>query len=66
MLDTSQRLRVSAMNDYKIAIEAVKMAELSLHPDKAPRYSKDKIEEERARVSAGLLKAIELLEGISK
>jgi hypothetical protein len=54
------------MNDYKIAIEAVKMAELSLHPDKAPRYSKDKIEEERARVSAGLLKAIELLEGISK
>ena len=57
---------MSRMNDYKMAIEAVKIAELSLHPEKAPRYSKDKIEEERERVSAGLLKAIELLEGVSK
>jgi hypothetical protein len=54
------------MNDYKIAIEAVKLAELSLHPDKAPRYDKDKIEAERARVSAGLLNAIRLLEEASK
>lgn len=49
-------------NDYALAIEAVKLAELSLHPNKAPRYDKEKIEEERQRVSAGLLTAIKLLE----
>lgn len=54
------------MSDYKAAIAAVKLAELSLHPDKAPRYSKESIEIERARVSAGLLKAIKLLEEASK
>lgn len=54
------------MSDYKAAIEAVKLAELSLHPERAPKYSKDTIETERARVSAGLLKAIELLQEVSK
>lgn len=49
------------MSDIQRAIEAVKLAELSLHPDKAPRYSKDTIEKAREEASQGLLLALAML-----
>ena len=49
------------MSDIEKAIAAVKLAELSLHPDKAPRYSKETIEGEREKASQGLLIALDLL-----
>ena len=49
------------MSDIQKAIEAVKLAELSLHPDRAPRYSKETIEEAREEASKGLLIALDLL-----
>ena len=49
------------MKEIKKAIAAVKLAELSLHPEKAPRYSKETIEAERAKASEGLLIALDLL-----
>lgn len=49
------------MSDIQRAIEAVKLAELSLHPDRAPRYSKEVIEGERQKASQGLLIALDLL-----
>jgi hypothetical protein len=49
------------MSDIQKAIDAVKLAELSLHPDKAPRYSRDVIEAEREKASVGLLLALDLL-----
>ena len=52
------------MSNIKQAIKAVELAELSLHPSKAPKYDKDKIEEARKEVSEGLLLAIKLLSDI--
>jgi hypothetical protein len=52
------------VSDVKAAIKAVKLAELSLHPGKAPKYDRDKIEEARKEVSEGLLLAIKLLSDI--
>lgn len=49
------------MKEMEKAIAAVKLAELSLHPEKAPRYSKETIEAERAKASEGLLIALDLL-----
>lgn len=46
------------------AIQAVEIALKSLDPKSAPRYSKDTIEQERAKVKAGLeLALITLKEG---
>lgn len=50
------------MSDIKEALEAVRLAEASLHPASAPKFDKDKIEQARERASKGLLKAIELLQ----
>jgi hypothetical protein len=50
------------MNTLEKAIDAIKLAEASLHPKTAPRWDKDEIEKARKRTSEGLLLAIQLLE----
>jgi hypothetical protein len=50
------------MNTIEEAIDAIKLAEASLHPKTAPRWDKDKIEQARKKVSEGLFLAIQLLE----
>jgi hypothetical protein len=54
------------MNTVKEAIEAVKLAEASLHPKTAPRWNKDEIQQAREKASEGLLLAIKLLEKVAK
>jgi hypothetical protein len=49
------------MKEIEKAIAAVKLAELSLHPEKAPKYTKETIEAEREKASQGLLIALDLL-----
>lgn len=46
------------------ALEAVKLAYVSLDPATAPRWDKAEIEQAREKAKAGLLKAIKLLEAI--
>lgn len=54
------------MNAIKEALEAVRLAEASLHPATAPRWDKAEIEQARERASKGLLQAIELLQTLEK
>ena len=54
------------MNTVKEAIQAVKLAEASLHLETAPRWDKEEIEQARKKASEGLLFAIKLLEGEEK
>ena len=50
------------MTTVKEAIQAIKLAEASLHPESAPRWSKEEIAQAREKASEGLLFAIQLLE----
>ena len=51
--------------DLEQAIKAVTLAELSLHPSKAPKYSKDTIEQARQETSTGLILALSILKDLS-
>jgi hypothetical protein len=51
--------------DLEQAIKAVTLAELSLHPSKAPKYTKDTIEQARQETSTGLILALSILKDLS-
>ena len=50
--------------DIEKSLNALKIIHMSLDPDKAPRYARDKVEQARQEASAGLSLAIDLMEGL--